>query len=221
MDVLQAVDSVTQNARVRASMLLGSWLESGQNPGAVGDNGTSFGPWQIHTPVHPDISSAQAENPAAAAAYMEPAYANAVAGIPDALWQSNPQQAAEEAAYAAEAPSVDYYTSAGSSAVGQAWQKTLQELSGQDLSSTKGFSPLGGPPATTTSSTGSPNAQDAFSLNPLSGVAKSFDSFTNEVKKLAIQVPAIGVGAVMIILGLSRATGFKPNITPALAAAAL
>lgn len=30
--------------------------ESGGNAGAVGDNGTSFGLWQIHTPVHPQFS---------------------------------------------------------------------------------------------------------------------------------------------------------------------
>jgi len=31
--------------------------ESGGNPLAIGDNGTSFGLWQIHTPVHPEYTA--------------------------------------------------------------------------------------------------------------------------------------------------------------------
>lgn len=38
--------------------------ESGGNPNAVGDNGTSFGIVQIHAPSHPQISRAQALDPA-------------------------------------------------------------------------------------------------------------------------------------------------------------
>lgn len=55
-------------ARVAAAIAM---AESGGNPNAVGDNGTSYGLWQIHLPAHPGISIAQAENPqtAAAAAY--------------------------------------------------------------------------------------------------------------------------------------------------------
>ena len=30
--------------------------ESGGNPRNVGDNGTSFGLWQIHTPAHPEVN---------------------------------------------------------------------------------------------------------------------------------------------------------------------
>jgi hypothetical protein len=41
--------------------------ESGGNPNAIGDNGTSFGLWQIHLPAHPDISQADATNPLTAA----------------------------------------------------------------------------------------------------------------------------------------------------------
>lgn len=42
--------------------------ESGGNPGAVGDQGTSMGLWQIHLPAHPDVSQACALDPACAAA---------------------------------------------------------------------------------------------------------------------------------------------------------
>lgn len=38
--------------------------ESQLNPSAVGDKGTSFGVAQIHLPDHPEISKAQALDPA-------------------------------------------------------------------------------------------------------------------------------------------------------------
>lgn len=37
--------------------------ESGFNPQAIGDHGTSIGLFQIHLPAHPDISEKQAEDP--------------------------------------------------------------------------------------------------------------------------------------------------------------
>jgi len=33
--------------------------ESSGNPFAVGDNGTSFGLWQIHAPAHPEFDTTQ------------------------------------------------------------------------------------------------------------------------------------------------------------------
>lgn len=37
--------------------------ESGGNATAVGDGGTSFGLWQIHTPAHPEYRPADLFNP--------------------------------------------------------------------------------------------------------------------------------------------------------------
>lgn len=37
--------------------------ESGFNPKAIGDHGTSFGIVQIHLPAHPSVTKAQALNP--------------------------------------------------------------------------------------------------------------------------------------------------------------
>ncbi len=37
--------------------------ESGGDPGAVGDNGSSFGLWQIHTPAHPEYTAASLMTP--------------------------------------------------------------------------------------------------------------------------------------------------------------
>lgn len=42
--------------------------ESAGRPDAVGDQGSSFGLWQIHLPAHPDVSQACALDPACAAA---------------------------------------------------------------------------------------------------------------------------------------------------------
>jgi hypothetical protein len=46
--------------------------ESGGNPQAVGDNGTSFGLWQVHTPSHPEFDASRLLEPdyAAHAAYL-------------------------------------------------------------------------------------------------------------------------------------------------------
>lgn len=41
--------------------------ESGGNPNAVGDNGTSYGIWQIHLPAHPDVTAQCAQDPNCAA----------------------------------------------------------------------------------------------------------------------------------------------------------
>jgi hypothetical protein len=38
--------------------------ESSFNPGAVGDNGSSYGFFQIHLPAHPGVTAQQAEDPA-------------------------------------------------------------------------------------------------------------------------------------------------------------
>lgn len=108
--VQRAVYNVTQDPRVRQAMLMGALLEGGNLNGgwSAGDSGTSWGPWQIHGPAHPDITQQQAEDPTAAAAYMAPAYAQAVERIPPALWQSNPTGAAAMAAYLAERPAYMY-----------------------------------------------------------------------------------------------------------------
>lgn len=49
--------------------------ESGLNPNAVGDNGTSFGIAQIHLSAHPDISKTQALDPEFAVDYAAQQFA--------------------------------------------------------------------------------------------------------------------------------------------------
>lgn len=108
--VADAIAGVTRDARVAEAMGLGALLEGGSldGPWAPGDQGTSFGPWQIHLPAHPDVTRALAEDPRLAALYMLPSYTHAVAAVPDALWRSDPMSAAARAAYLAERPAVMY-----------------------------------------------------------------------------------------------------------------
>lgn len=102
--VAQAILAATQNPQIQAAMLLGSRMESNWSTSAVGDNGTSFGPFQIHLPAHPGVSAAQAEDPTWAVQYMLPAYTAGVSQVPASLWGSNPALAAATAAFHAERP---------------------------------------------------------------------------------------------------------------------
>ena len=131
--VPSAVLAQTQNLRARQSMLLGSALEGGWNsPFPVGDQGTSFGPFQMHQGGLLDSSGLtpqQAENPSQAVAAMLPYYDNAINQISDKEWNTNPQHAAEQAARIAESPAQDYY--AAGRPVAQDWQSVVKVLSGQ------------------------------------------------------------------------------------------
>jgi hypothetical protein len=109
-------------------MLMGSSLESNWNTNAVGDNGESFGPFQIHITVHPGVSSSQAQDPVFAAKYMLPAYQAGVSKVSPSLWQSNPAQAAATAAYYAERPAKMY------SGYEAKWSQVQAALNGADIS---------------------------------------------------------------------------------------
>jgi hypothetical protein len=124
--VVDAIDSVTGNdGRLRLAMLVGAHMESGWNAGDVGDNGHSFGPFQINFPSHPGVTSAQATNPTWAATYMRPQYAAGVARVPDTMWASDPKHAAALAAYYAERPAQMY----NQRAIDAAWT-AVQQLAG-------------------------------------------------------------------------------------------
>src|SRR5215472_11459925 len=133
--VPHAVLSQTKNQRLRESMLLGSSLEGGwQAPYPVGDQGTSFGPYQMHEGgalSQFGLTPRQAENANTATKYMLPSYSNAVNQISDQEWQNNPEQAAEQAAVIAESPAQDYYATYGNQAVNQRWSATQAVLKGK------------------------------------------------------------------------------------------
>lgn len=113
MDVISAVNSVTSNARERLALLMGALLEGGTLGASgfgVGDSGTSFGPWQFHFvgPTKLGLTPEQAQQPELAARAILPSYRVAVQRVPDALWSTDPAQAAATAAYYAESPAYMY-----------------------------------------------------------------------------------------------------------------
>lgn len=165
--VVQAILAATSNPQIQAAMLLGSRMESGWSPQAVGDQGTSFGPFQIHLPAHPGVSSQEAEDPQWAVNYMLPTYTNAVAKVTPSLWQGNPALAAATAAYYAERPAKMY----AASAYQNDWTYVEQALGGTSVATggatnnAAGGTVAGATDASVTSSVLGPvetDAQDAF-----------------------------------------------------------
>jgi hypothetical protein len=162
--VVDAIDSLVANQRVRLAMLMGAHMESGWNRTAVGDHGNSFGPFQINAPTHPGVSVAQAEDPSWAVRYMLGPYTGGVAHVPDSLWSSDPKHAAALAAFYAERPK-DMY---GQRAIDSAWTDVQRIGTGTLPAGGTGAPVAGSAPATTTPGTG----LESFS-NPLTDVAKS------------------------------------------------
>lgn len=184
----EAILSATSDTDVREAMLVGSHLEGGWGPSyGVGDQGTSYGPFQIHLPAHPGVTAAEASNPAWAAGYMLGSYETAVGSVPASTWQTNPELASEQAAVAAERPAVPYYQSQGAGAVDAAWQATQGVLTGQPVSSSNPYASSGG-------ASGAPNATTTgFSLNPVS-----------DLKTALVWMVAMATGAGLVVIGLVK-----------------
>lgn len=185
---IDAIFGVTQDARIRMAMVMGGLLESGLNPNAVGDNGKSFGIFQIYTVAHPNVSPAQAKDPQFAAKYMLPAYTSGVAKVPDAVWQANPAKAAATAAYYAERPKNMY----PDSRVTANWPKVQAALSGQDVSTGGG---TGGGVVT--------------AGNPFDPIGDSIDNAVDSFRRgvmvlanMALFFAATLVGGVFVAIGL-------------------
>lgn len=130
----QAPDNYTAEA-----MLLGSSLEGGWGPTfAVGDHGTSFGPFQMHEGgalTSSGLTPGQASDPAQAVKAMLPAYEAGVQAQGTGLWNTNPEQAAEQAAVMAEKPGnasgiVPYFVSPGVATVNAKWNNVLAAIGG-------------------------------------------------------------------------------------------
>ncbi len=86
------------------AMLMGSHMEGGWGPTfGAGDNGQSFGPYQIYTVAHPGVSRAQAEDPVWATDFMYADY-RAATRRGDLPWGTDPAYAGARAAYYAERP---------------------------------------------------------------------------------------------------------------------
>jgi hypothetical protein len=91
-------------------MRLAALLEGGSfaGPWPAGDNGQSFGPYQIHLPAHPQVTAAQAQDADFAVRYMLPRFEDSVKGVPAEMWRENPAYAAATATYHAERPAYFY-----------------------------------------------------------------------------------------------------------------
>lgn len=135
--VPQAVLSSTTDPRVRLAMLMGSYMEGGWGPTYnVGDYGTSFGPFQMHEggalgdlPGNLNQQIAEAQDPNTAISdWALQQYTGAVAQVPSATWQSDPELAAEQAAVIAENPAETYYQQQGTGAVHAAYQASIAQM---------------------------------------------------------------------------------------------
>lgn len=197
--VVVAILAGSNNAEIRQSMLLGSWMESGWNPTAVGDQGTSFGPFQMHRGgALGNLTPAQAEDPPTAVKAMLGAYTSAVKQVPQSLWSSNPEQAAEQAAVLAERPAQSYIASRGQAAVNTGWQNTLNALSGTS-------SAPGAPGGITTDAASITNPLSPSSI--ISALASALGA--PSPADLAERFGLIILGAALILLGLYLLVGEK------------
>ena len=151
----QQVISQVTDPNVRLAMLTGAALEGGTygagNTIGVGDQGHSYGYFQINLPFHPGMTPASATDPTQAVAYMKGAYTAAAARVPASLWSSNPEKAAETAAFYAERPAKDYYVARGQSAVDRAYNMAQGALGGPGASTPPAASPGTGPGGSTPS----------------------------------------------------------------------
>lgn len=190
--VVDAILGATTDAHVRAAMLMGAQLESGWNPNAVGDNGHSYGPFQIYLVAHPNVSPAQAKDPAWAAAFMLPAYQAGVNKVAPAKWQSNPGMAAAEAAFNAERPKVMY----GTDKVNKAWPSVQSALNGQSLGPTTGT----GSVIPVQNGTG---GSDPFGFNAAAdNITTSFRRGVMILANMSLFFAAVTVGSILMLAGL-------------------
>jgi hypothetical protein len=189
--VADAILSTTNDAHVRAAMLMGAMLESGMNANAVGDNGKSFGPFQIYTVAHPNVSPSQAKNPGWAAAFMLPAYQAGVNKVAPSLWTADPAKAAATAAYYAERPKVMY----PDSRIRSSWSTVQAAMNGQNI----------GPSTGTGGGTG---GGIALASDPL-GIGTSIDDAVSSFRKgimilanMSLFFSAAVVGGLLVLVGL-------------------
>jgi cell wall-associated NlpC family hydrolase len=137
--VVAAVKKVASDKNVQIAMLMGSYLESNQNPTDNGQN-VAYGAFMIEPSQNP-VTIAQAEDVNFAAKYMEPMYA---AGVAQEWGSNNPkqitEQAAGNAAHDAERPAQSYFASQPTR-VGPAYSLAVSEV-GDPVGSPSAFTPI-------------------------------------------------------------------------------
>lgn len=128
-DLLTVVRQAGADDRTALAMLVGGYLESGADPAARG--GGAYGVWQLQ-------GNPRGADTVYAAGVMLPEYRQAVAAVNPAWWASNPERAAESAAYHAERPAADYYTTQGPARVAEAYRWASTAFTGAPAPATKG-----------------------------------------------------------------------------------
>lgn len=189
--VTDSIMSHTSDPNVRAAMLMGAFLESGANANSVGDQGTSFGPFQIHLPAHPGVTAQQAQDPQFAVAFMLPAYQNGVSQVPSSLWQTNPALAAATAAFKAERPLNMY----AASSYNANWSKVIAVLGGNTTLGGGGTGSVA-PPTTGGAAT------DTASVSGT--IVQSFYPVLNAIWMaglIAGGIAIVGVGVYLLVTG--------------------
>jgi len=184
--VADAILGATNDAHVRAAMLMGAMLESGMTTTAVGDNGKSFGPFQIYLVAHPNVSASQAKDPGWATAFMLPSYQSGVNKVAPSLWTADPAKAAATAAYYAERPKVMY----PDSRIRSAWPTVQSALNGQTI----------GP---TTGTGGVVNVSDPLGINQsVDNAVSSFRKGIMILANMSLFFTAAFLGGLMVLVGL-------------------
>lgn len=120
--------------RLMLTMLMGTHIESGWDNRAVGDG--SFGPYQIQDPgvIHPNVTVAQAMNPAFSTNYMLPEYKQSMRKVGALLWNSDPVAAAENVIFGAERPAERYRVYRGLPTVQRAFNESVEVMKSMGIS---------------------------------------------------------------------------------------
>lgn len=164
-------------------MLMGSLLEGGwTDPFPAGDHGTSFGPFQIHLPAHPGVSSGQANDPTFAVNYMLAAYRD---GVQRAGGAATAEQAARAAFYA-ERPAAMYSANRYNSL----WSQVTAAMSGAPIGGAGGGDP------TASDSSGIPGVLRSI-FQPMSDFFTALKWLVNPVNWLRILLGAVGAGFLL------------------------
>ncbi len=120
---VNAITSQQVSRNVKLAELVGTYLESNQNPHR--SNGGAF---QINLAAHPGVTVAQTRDPVWSAAYMRSAYVAAVRKVGAAAFRADPEHAAERAAYLAEKPAKEYHVAQSAARVHEAFLAASAEL---------------------------------------------------------------------------------------------
>lgn len=207
------VDPASQH--IGLAMLTGANLESNMNPSAIQQGGQGRGLFQIDLGAHKDVTQAQALDPQFSVNYMYNSYLQAVNKVNEkytpAIWSSNPQYAAEQAAYFAERPAQDYYASQGSVRVEQAFTEATHELAlgpsvhvpglGEQITNT-----IGQTTGTIANAGGAVAGAISNPLDLLNRIGKDISD-----PSFWIRVGFILLGFIMIVISVKAMAGERPE----------